>query len=168
MRLSEELKQHKGALFVTLTFNEQMYEETRKAVNAGWQPTYEEENEMCRYAIRHWLELIRKRTGKSVKHWIITEKGEEVEVSEKTIKHKDGKLERIVIRRKTAPSWTADAWYLERQFCEEFGLNRLDLKELLKILRASRAGKQVEERHGSEADQGNAKKDDERGAGSVT
>ena len=32
---------------------------------------------MCRYAIRHWLELIRKRTGKSVKHWVITEKGED-------------------------------------------------------------------------------------------
>ena len=77
VRLSEELKKHKGALFVTLTFNEHMYEETRKAVNAGFQPTYEEENDMCRYAIRHWLELIRKRTGKSVKHWVITEKGED-------------------------------------------------------------------------------------------
>ena len=37
----------------------------------------EEENDMCRYAVRHWLELIRKRTGKSVKHWVITEKGED-------------------------------------------------------------------------------------------
>lgn len=64
--------------------------------------------------------------------------GAEIEVSEKTIKHKDGKLERIVIRKKTPPQWTADAWYLERQFCEEFGLNRLDLKELLKLLRESK------------------------------
>ena len=38
VRLSEELKRHKGALFLTLTFNEDMYEETRKAVNAGIQP----------------------------------------------------------------------------------------------------------------------------------
>lgn len=69
--------------------------------------------------------------------------GEEIEVSEKTIKHKDGKLERIVIRKKTPPLWTADAWYLERQFCEQFGMNRLDLKELLKILRASRKDRGV-------------------------
>ena len=52
VRLSEELKQHKEALFLTLTFNEDMYEETRKAVNAGTDPTNEEENDMCRYAIR--------------------------------------------------------------------------------------------------------------------
>lgn len=77
VRLSEELKKHKGALFLTLTFNEQMYEEVRKASQVGMKPSNEEENEMCRYAIRHWLELIRKRTGKSVKHWVITEKGED-------------------------------------------------------------------------------------------
>ena len=71
------IKRHKGALFLTLTFNEHMYRETRRAVKAGSQPTNEEENDMCRYAIRHWLELIRKRTGKSVKHWVITEKGED-------------------------------------------------------------------------------------------
>lgn len=77
VRLSEELKKNRGALFLTLTFNENMYEEVRRAVNAGLQPTNEEENDMCRYAIRHWLELIRKRTGKSVKHWMISEKGED-------------------------------------------------------------------------------------------
>ena len=67
--------------------------------------------------------------------------GQEIEVTEKVIKHKDGKIEKITIRKKTSPQWTADAWYLERQFCEQFGLNRLDLKELLKLLRASRADK---------------------------
>ena len=43
VRLSEELKRNKKALFLTLTFNEDMYEETRKAVNAGTKPTNEEE-----------------------------------------------------------------------------------------------------------------------------
>lgn len=64
--------------------------------------------------------------------------GEEIELTEKIIKHKDGKVEKIVIRKKTPPLWTADAWYLERQFCEQFGLNRLDLKELLTLLRAAK------------------------------
>lgn len=65
--------------------------------------------------------------------------GDEIEVSEKTIKHKDGKIERIIVRKKTPPAWTADAWYLERQFCEQFGLNRIDLKELIKLLRESKS-----------------------------
>lgn len=61
--------------------------------------------------------------------------GEDVDVSDRTIKHKDGKLERIVTRKKTYPTWQADAWWLERQFVEEFGLNRIELKELLGLLR---------------------------------
>lgn len=64
--------------------------------------------------------------------------GDEVEVIEKTIKHKDGKLERVVIRKKTPPIWTAAAWYLERQVCEEFGQNRIELKELLNLMKAAR------------------------------
>lgn len=61
--------------------------------------------------------------------------GEDVDVTERTIKHKDGKLERIVSKKKTYPTWQADAWWLERQFVEEFGLNRVELKEMLVLLR---------------------------------
>lgn len=64
--------------------------------------------------------------------------GDEIEVIEKTIKHKDGKLERVVTRKKTPPLWTAAAWYLERQVCEEFGQNRIELKELLNLLKSAR------------------------------
>ena len=40
VRLSEELKRHNRALFLTLTFNEDMYEEVRKAViNLPWRST---------------------------------------------------------------------------------------------------------------------------------
>jgi hypothetical protein len=156
-------------------FTPEIAEEICKAVAAGVPENYAATAAgIHRDTMHHWkkrnaafADAVKKARAQAIQVRIeriekAARGGEEVEVSEKTIKHKDGKLERIVIRRKTAPSWTADAWYLERQFCEEFGLNRLDLKELLKILRASRAGKQVEERHGSEADQGNAKKDDER------
>lgn len=64
--------------------------------------------------------------------------GAEVELQKITTKHKDGSVTEKIIRKKTPPTWTAAAWYLERQFCEEFGLNRLDLKELLNLLRASK------------------------------
>lgn len=61
--------------------------------------------------------------------------GEEYETSEKVIKRKDGSIEKTTVRKKSYPTWQADAWYLERQFCEEFGLNRVELKELLHLLR---------------------------------
>lgn len=61
--------------------------------------------------------------------------GDEYETQETVIKHKDGRIEKKTVRKKTYPTWQADAWYLERQFCEEFGLNRLDLKELIKLLK---------------------------------
>lgn len=64
--------------------------------------------------------------------------GDEIEVSEKIVEHPNGKTERTVIRKKTAPAWTADAWYLERQFCEQFGLNRIDLKELIRLLKSTK------------------------------
>lgn len=70
--------------------------------------------------------------------------GEEYETQEKVVKHKDGKIEKTVIRKKTVPVWQADAWYLERQFCEQFGLNRLDLKELLALLRESKRQRKEE------------------------
>ena len=41
------------------------------------QLNYEQENELCKTAIRRFLERIRKKTQKSRKHWFITEKGED-------------------------------------------------------------------------------------------
>lgn len=64
--------------------------------------------------------------------------GAEVELQRITTKHKDGSVTEKVIRKKTPPTWTASAWWLERQECDHFGLNRLDLKELIKALRESR------------------------------
>jgi hypothetical protein len=32
---------------------------------------------MCKTAVRRWLERIRKKTGKSIRHWMVTEKGED-------------------------------------------------------------------------------------------
>lgn len=64
--------------------------------------------------------------------------GEEYETQETVTKSKDGSITKKVVRKKTPPNWTAAAWYLERQYCDQFGLNRLDLKELLQLLRAAK------------------------------
>lgn len=64
--------------------------------------------------------------------------GDEYETQETVTKSKDGSITKKVVRKKTPPNWTAAAWYLERQYCDQFGLNRLDLKELLQLLRAAK------------------------------
>ena len=79
IRLAEELKNNPDALFITLTFNEENYrklawelfKKNKEDLN------YTEQNEMCKKAVRRWLERIRKKTGKSVRHWMVTEKGDD-------------------------------------------------------------------------------------------
>ena len=69
IRLAEELKNNPDALFITLTFNEdnyqklawELFKKNKENLN------YTEQNEMCKTAIRRWLERIRKKTGKSIR-----------------------------------------------------------------------------------------------------
>lgn len=77
VRLSEEIRNDSNCKFVTLTFNDEEYFKIRKKIDELWDNHYVIENEICTYAMRHFLELIRKHTKKSVKHWFITEKGED-------------------------------------------------------------------------------------------
>lgn len=78
MRLSEEIKEDRKAIFVTLTFSDENLKKLSMQL-LGKQSCInnEEEHMITTYAIRRFLELIRKFTGKSVKHWFITEKGED-------------------------------------------------------------------------------------------
>lgn len=99
VRLHEELRTKEKVIFITLTFsNESIYNITnglnnkgeripkrRKRVNGKLQPReyekpinlegYELDNEIATIAIRRFLERWRKKFGKSVKHWFITELG---------------------------------------------------------------------------------------------
>lgn len=77
VRLSEELKSDNNCMFVTLTFSNIAYEKLSKIVFNRLTQNDEEENQVCIKAVRMWLERIRAKTGKSVKHWLITEKGED-------------------------------------------------------------------------------------------
>ena len=73
IRLAEELKNDSNALFITLTFNEvnyqklawELFRKSKKSLN------YTEQNEMCKKAVRRWLERIRKKTKRSIKHWLV-------------------------------------------------------------------------------------------------
>ena len=70
VRMMEEIRHDKTALFITLTFNQEKYEyyKNKSEIN-------QDDNELATSAIRDCLERIRKKTKKSLKHWFITEKG---------------------------------------------------------------------------------------------
>lgn len=73
-RLLEDIKVNKFGHFITLTFSDQdvtnLYSELKHVPNG-----YDLDNETATLAVRRWLERIRKRTGKSARHWLVTELG---------------------------------------------------------------------------------------------
>lgn len=71
VRMSEELRQEPNAYFITLTIDDKSYSELSNTYNIT------DNNEIATKAIRLCLERIRKQTGKSIKHWFITELGHE-------------------------------------------------------------------------------------------
>lgn len=71
VRMSEELRNNPNAYFMTLTFSEEGYNEVKKLCEKG------DENTIATKAVRLMLERIRRKTGKSMKHWFITELGHE-------------------------------------------------------------------------------------------
>lgn len=68
LRLEQEYKHDPNAIFVTLTLNDDSIHDLGKHKNP---------NDICTLAMRRFLERIRKEKGKSVKHWAVTELGEE-------------------------------------------------------------------------------------------
>lgn len=71
VRMSEELRTEPNAYFMTLTISNENYEILKNTCKS------EDENTIATKAIRLMLERIRKKTGKSIKHWFITELGHE-------------------------------------------------------------------------------------------
>ena len=68
VRMSEELRQNPNAYFITLTIDDENYTKLANICES------DNGNEIATKAIRLTLERIRKKTGKSIKHWFITEK----------------------------------------------------------------------------------------------
>ena len=69
VRMQEELRHDNNAIFVTLTFEDKWYQTISKKYSIKG------DNNIATIAMRLWLERIRKKTGKSIKHWCITELG---------------------------------------------------------------------------------------------
>jgi hypothetical protein len=75
VRMNEELRTNTQATFVTLTFSNEEYTKLSKEVTTTG--GYEHDNEIATLATRRFLERWRKKTKKSIKHWLITEIGGE-------------------------------------------------------------------------------------------
>ena len=71
VRMSEENRQTPNAYFLTLTIDDKSYKELKKKYKL------KDNNDIATKAIRLCLERVRKQTGKSIKHWFITELGHE-------------------------------------------------------------------------------------------
>ena len=75
VRLLEDIKEHKNAKFVTLTFSNEAIKLLSKDT-IDFQDKYINDNEMARLAIRRFLERWRKNYKKSLRHWLVTELGQ--------------------------------------------------------------------------------------------
>ena len=77
VRLHEEVKVNTNGKFVTLTFNENSLSELIDVIeNITPLTGYDLDNEIATVGMRRFLERWRKSTGKSVRHWFITELGQ--------------------------------------------------------------------------------------------
>lgn len=83
IRMSEEIRENKNGKFVTLTFSNESLRELDKALDIKIKAQnmkieqYIRENEIATIGIRRFLERWRKKYGKSLRHWLVTELGHE-------------------------------------------------------------------------------------------
>lgn len=75
VRLNEEIKVTPNGNMVTLTFNDEELEKLSELATKELKIDKSEENEIAKIAVRRFLERWRKKYGKSVKHWLVTELG---------------------------------------------------------------------------------------------
>lgn len=79
VRLLEDIKKHRNGKFITLTFSNEKYTEIwdilkEEGVEAEG---YELDNAIAIKAMRMFNERWRKKTGKALRHWMVTELGHE-------------------------------------------------------------------------------------------
>lgn len=73
VRLQEDLRVNKNAKFVTWTFGERELQEIDNEIGEVY--GYDRDNEICRIAVRRYTERWRKKYGKTLRHWMVTELG---------------------------------------------------------------------------------------------
>jgi len=72
VRLSEEIRQRKDGVFVTLTFSDESLVELGKDAKGFG---YSFENDIAKLAVKRMSERYRSREGKALRHWLVTELG---------------------------------------------------------------------------------------------
>lgn len=73
VRLEEELRSNYG-YFITLTISPEGIKDLEEKTGLNWE---ENPNEIASKGLRLFLERVRKDTGKSMRHWCVTELGED-------------------------------------------------------------------------------------------
>lgn len=75
IRLLEDIKVHRNAKFITLTFSTESLEKLREELREKNYTGYDYDNAVATLAVRRFLERWRKKHKKSVRHWLVTELG---------------------------------------------------------------------------------------------
>jgi hypothetical protein len=74
VRLQEEIKENNNGKFVTLTFKDEELDKLQNEIDTN--DYYIKSNESATLAVRRFLERWRKKYKKSVRHWLVTELGQ--------------------------------------------------------------------------------------------
>lgn len=74
VRLTEEVRERKNAMFITMTFSDEKLQEVDNKISEELKG-YDRDNAIASYAIRHWTENWRKKHKKTIRHWMVTELG---------------------------------------------------------------------------------------------
>ena len=75
VRLQEDIRVNANSKFVTYTFTEHELQKLDNEVKGL--SGYDRDNEICRIAVRRYTERWRKKYGKTLRHWLVTELGHE-------------------------------------------------------------------------------------------
>jgi hypothetical protein len=73
VRLQEDIRVNKNAKFITYTFSEHELQKLDNEIKGL--SGYDRDNEICKIAIRKYTERWRKKYGKTLRHWLVTELG---------------------------------------------------------------------------------------------
>ena len=73
IRLQEDIRHNKNGIFITLTFSDESYYKLAEEFYGIY--GYLLDNQICKLAVRRFLERWRKKYKKSIRHWLITEIG---------------------------------------------------------------------------------------------
>ena len=74
VRLNEDIKENKNGKFVTLTFSNESIKKLDACINENIKG-YDRDNAIAGQAVRYFTERWRRKYGKSVRHWLVTELG---------------------------------------------------------------------------------------------